>query len=94
MNDPDFRAVSLDDIDGLTALFVTCFTGPPWNEPWTIESARNRLLLMANAPSFRGIVVTVENAGTEAESFYLKRNFRKSARKVLLNATIEPESGS
>lgn len=34
------------------------------------------------------------NAGSDAEAFYLKRNFRPSARKIVLNAPILPDSDS
>lgn len=50
------RTISEQDSDRLAALFVECFSSPPWNEPWTHAAARERISLMLSAPSCRGVV--------------------------------------
>jgi aminoglycoside 6'-N-acetyltransferase I len=144
-DDLTFRPASASDAELLASVFMECFAGPPWNEPWSLETAVRRISLFAAAPTFRGIVAIegshavalalgqiegwtqgnlfllqemcvlpdrqgsgigsrlldhllsrlrdhddviemylLTDAGSEAESFYLGRGFRRSDRKVVL----------
>jgi N-acetylglutamate synthase-like GNAT family acetyltransferase len=51
-----FRSISAADVEAAASVFVECFSGPPWNEPWTLVAAVRRLGLFAAAPTFRGVV--------------------------------------
>lgn len=51
-----FRPLSTEDLDGVGALFATCFSAPPWNEAWSRDAARARLAPMIRAPGARGMV--------------------------------------
>lgn len=50
------RPVAPGDLSGLTALYLRCFNGPPWNDGWSEEGARERLHEICDAPGFVGYV--------------------------------------
>ncbi|HZL18510.1 MAG TPA: GNAT family N-acetyltransferase [Polyangia bacterium] len=56
MNNLTIRTASADDVDLLADIFVRCFTGPPWNEPWSAATAARRFSLLTSAPAFRGMI--------------------------------------
>lgn len=43
-------------LDELTVLFVDTFNAPPWNDMWSIETARARLRDIMRMPNFCGAV--------------------------------------
>ncbi len=51
-----FRDLVAADVELAASVFVACFSGPPWNEPWTLAAATRRLGLFASAPTFRGVL--------------------------------------
>jgi aminoglycoside 3-N-acetyltransferase len=55
-NDTSVREWTHDDLDAAAALFVTCFSQPPWSETWTEACARTRLGDIIATPRFRGMV--------------------------------------
>ncbi len=57
---PLFRSAAAADVEAAAGVFVACFSGPPWNEPWSREAAVRRLRLYATAPAFRGAVAVEE----------------------------------
>jgi aminoglycoside 6'-N-acetyltransferase I len=52
----EIRNAVLDDLDAVTAAFVTCFNDPPWNDGWSFAAARERLEAILSARYFRGAV--------------------------------------
>lgn len=51
-------------LDSCAGLYVAVFTAPPWNEPWTIEVARQRLGNVLAYPRSLGFVLVEEAAQT------------------------------
>jgi len=49
----EFTAEHLDSCAGL---YLDVFNGEPWNDHWTFETARKRLLDMLHTPGFAGLV--------------------------------------
>lgn len=45
-----------DMLDELTDLFVDTFNAPPWNDKWSVETARMRLRDIMRMPNFCGAV--------------------------------------
>lgn len=43
-----------DMLDELTELFVDTFNAPPWNDMWSLETARTRLSDIMRMPNFCG----------------------------------------
>lgn len=52
----EIKDVVLDDLDAITAAFVECFNGPPWNDGWSTAAASERLAGILEARQFRGAV--------------------------------------
>lgn len=42
-------------IDELAELFCDVFNAPPWNDSWSVDQAKGRLLDIINTPGFRGM---------------------------------------
>ncbi len=57
----EIRPFTPGDLDGAITLYVGVFNAEPWNDRWTIETARKRLAETFDTPGFLG-VVAVENA--------------------------------
>ncbi len=49
------KLITVDMLDELAALFADVFNAPPWNDGWSIEQARERLLDIINMPKFCGM---------------------------------------
>ncbi len=45
-----------DHLDGCARLLVSAFNAEPWNEKWTLETARKDILWTLNAPDYLGFV--------------------------------------
>lgn len=60
MSDPQLRSIVHDDLDALTKLYTECFNGPPWNDGWSYEAARDRLGAIVAGRYFRGYVAVVD----------------------------------
>lgn len=58
----NIRAIESSDADSLALLFANTFSSPPWNEPWTFDAARARIVPMIGTASCRGLLAT---AGSE-----------------------------
>ena len=52
----EIKDAVLDDLDAITAAFVQCFNGPPWNDGWSTAAASERLAGILEARHFRGAV--------------------------------------
>ncbi len=52
------RDMVTSDLEAVASLFIACFATAPWNERWTLATAKIRLSLFASAPAFRGAVAT------------------------------------
>lgn len=48
------KRINPDMLDDLTDLFVDTFNAPPWNDMWSLEQARARLLDIMKMPHFCG----------------------------------------
>lgn len=59
MNEPagEVEAFAPEHLDGCARLYAATFSENPWNEGWTPETARERLLQVIGAPGFHGLVV-------------------------------------
>lgn len=44
-------------LDTAAGLFVAVFNAPPWNDGWTLETARTRLAELLATPGFAGVVI-------------------------------------
>lgn len=55
------KQIKGDMLDELTDLFIDVFNAPPWNDTWTREHARTRLLDIMKRPKFFGIAAYEEN---------------------------------
>lgn len=55
------RPLSISDLEGLSHLFVSCFSTPPWNEAWSFPAAHERLSNMIQVPSCRGVVAVLDD---------------------------------
>lgn len=51
-----FRKILKEDIETCSELFAQVFSSAPWNEPWDINSAHERLLHFYQSKGFIGIV--------------------------------------
>lgn len=49
------KPIKIEMIDELAALFADVFNSPPWNDGWSAEQAKNRLLDIINTPKFHGM---------------------------------------
>lgn len=49
------KPITIDMLDELAALFADVFNAPPWNDGWSVEQARARLLDIINTPKFCGM---------------------------------------
>jgi GNAT superfamily N-acetyltransferase len=54
-------------------LFVAVFSGPPWHEPWTTESASQRLAEITGTPGFAGVALAAGNTLTGAALGHTER---------------------
>ena len=45
-------------------LFVAVFSGHPWNEPWTVEAASQRLAEITATPGFAGVALAAGDTVT------------------------------
>ena len=48
---------TVERLDACTRLFVDTFNREPWRDRWTLDSARQRLLQVAETPGFIGFVL-------------------------------------
>ena len=51
------QPITKSDIKELAALYVSVFSSPPWNEPWTQKSAQERLEWIYESRGFLGFLV-------------------------------------
>lgn len=56
-----YYEITQNDINELAEIFVETFNSDPWNESWTIETAKKRLHQMINVEDFRGILARKNN---------------------------------
>ena len=49
------KRITPEMLEGLTDLFVDTFNAPPWNDLWSREQARTRLLDITKRPKFLGL---------------------------------------
>ncbi|MGE5386117.1 MAG: GNAT family N-acetyltransferase [Betaproteobacteria bacterium] len=56
------RPISADDLEGLSQLFVACFSAPPWKEKWCISAAHVRISRMIQSQSCRGVVAVLDSS--------------------------------
>ena len=56
------RDLQPTDVATCAQLFTEVFSSPPWNEAWTLESARRRLADCAATPHFMGVLAEDEGA--------------------------------
>lgn len=49
------KTIKAEIIDDLAPLFIDVFNSPPWNESWSIEQAKEKLLDIINTPRFYGM---------------------------------------
>ena len=49
-------AFTADHLDDAAALYVEVFNNPPWNDRWSVETARKRLADILDTPGFLGNV--------------------------------------
>lgn len=52
--------MDLEDLDSAALLYQETFNGPPWNEGWGIEAARDRLKMILLAPNGLGVLASQE----------------------------------
>ncbi len=50
------KPITIDMLDELAVLFADVFNAPPWNDGWSIEQAKARLLDIIHPPRFCGMV--------------------------------------
>lgn len=62
----EIKDAVLDDLDAITATFVQCFNGPPWNDGWSTAAASERLAGILEARHFRGAVAVLRWKGSRA----------------------------
>jgi len=53
----EIRTFTLDHLDECASLWVSMFNIEPWNEHWSLETARNRLSETMNTPGFVGFAL-------------------------------------
>lgn len=51
----EYVVLTVDDLPECARLFVQVFRSPPWNEPWELAAATERLTDTLNTPAFLGI---------------------------------------
>ena len=56
------RSISVNDLEGLSQLFVACFSAPPWNENWSPSAGRARISSMVQAQTCRGVVAVLDGS--------------------------------
>lgn len=49
-----------DDLDAGARLYRAAFNGPPWNDDWTVETARTRLAEIVDTPGYRGFAASTD----------------------------------
>ncbi len=54
------RSATASDLDALTAVFISCFNEPPWNDGWTFAVARERLAAILESRLFCGAVAFID----------------------------------
>ena len=73
------RLIDRDDIDACAKLFVDVFSITPWNESWTNETAKDRLLHFYESKGFLGLIAEREGvvgfALGNSEPFYFGSMF-------------------
>ena len=52
----EYKEISIIQINDLAKMYVDTFNSEPWNDNWTIETAKKRLCQMINVEDFYGIV--------------------------------------
>lgn len=87
----EIQTFTTDHLDKCANLYVKVFNGEPWNEQWTIETARLRLFEILNTPGFIGFVLQQDEllgfvAGyceqvQKGKGFYLKEICTRSDRQ-------------
>ena len=54
------REMRREELDQYVGVFLDAFRGEPWNEPWTQETAGNRLSQFMSTESFFGLTLEEE----------------------------------
>ena len=49
-----------ENLEAGARLYRDVFNGPPWNDEWTVETARTRLAQLTEMPGYYGYGVTLE----------------------------------
>lgn len=52
--------MNLEDVTKIIDLYIRTFNREPWNDHWQIESVEKRLMQMAKAPDFYGLMMYQE----------------------------------
>lgn len=52
----NFSPIAPADLNECAALFASVFNGPPWNEDWDVEAARQRLEDCYRTPGYHGLL--------------------------------------
>lgn len=50
-----YKEISINDIDNLINMYIETFNSEPWNDNWTIKTAKKRLHQMINSEDFFGV---------------------------------------
>ena len=50
-----YKEVEKSDLDEMAMLYVETFNSEPWNDKWTIDTAKKRLHQMINTEDFLGL---------------------------------------
>lgn len=56
----DLSLMDLEDLDAAALLYQETFNGPPWNEGWGSEAARDRLKMILLSPNGLGVLASQE----------------------------------
>lgn len=51
----EYKEITLESINEIAEMYVETFNSSPWNDRWTISTARKRLRQMVNVEDFYGI---------------------------------------
>ncbi|MCO7124463.1 hypothetical protein NIE88_01545 [Sporolactobacillus shoreicorticis] len=70
--------LGMSHLDDMARLYVDAFNAPPWNDQWTVETARKRLHQMIQCEDSFGLVAYKKRSGLTLgaeEQFYDRAMF-------------------
>ena len=88
-----YEEITLEHLDELADLYVETFNSEPWNDEWTIDTAKKRLHQIINTEDSYGICVYYDSIMCGGilgcvEHFYEKQNVKTNTNLIIMEKQL------